>query len=78
MNGMVRIVVCIDLPTEDPVEAYRMLYEQMTKLSGGVEWETSDEWYDAAGDPMLEAVVQAARDKVLGTVGAGTIPGVDN
>jgi|JI10StandDraft_1071094.scaffolds.fasta_scaffold07697_9 hypothetical protein len=55
-----RIVVCVDLPTDDPAEAYRMLNEILvTKETENIGWETTDEWYDSDG-PLSQEVIDAA------------------
>jgi hypothetical protein len=62
-----RIVVSIDLPRADPVEAYRLLYRAMAVLDTGgptaliAGWESTDEWYSEDGAPMPVPEVEQAR-----------------
>ncbi len=61
----IRIVVNIDLPTDDPAEAYRMLQDTLEGASilelDGLGWETTDEWFDSKG-PLSQEVIDAACD----------------
>lgn len=63
----VRIVTCIDLPTDDPAEAYAMLYRALRDVeekAHAIEgWESSNEWYDSEGRELSEAQVCAARQQ---------------
>lgn len=65
----VRICVAIDFITDDPVEAYRSLYEvlkgveNITNLVEG--WETTDEWFDKYGEPLNETQIGDVRMKVI-------------
>lgn len=56
----VRININIDLPTDDPTEAYRMLQKLLYEGAPiTVGWETTDEWFDANG-PLSQDVIDAA------------------
>jgi hypothetical protein len=69
---MTRIVVCIDVSTDDPVEAYRRVKRAMdeafyasparAEFDG---WESSDEWYADDGRKLDEDTVQGARMRVF-------------
>lgn len=61
--GLIRLVICVDLRTDDLTEAYRMTRQELNKTT--LAWETSDEFYpdldsDDPGDP---AELQAAIEK---------------
>lgn len=69
-----RIVICVDLESADPVEAYRELFNLMAK--SGLDWESSDEWYADDGESIhqddqqeVRMKVFAERDKVAGGSG---------
>lgn len=72
---MIRIVICVDLPGDSPVEAYRTLYQLMGSLpdanvDGTVGpaidgWESTDEWFADDGEPMTAEAVQEARSIAL-------------
>lgn len=58
-----RIVVCVDLPTKDPAEAYRMLQAVMrTGAPEDVGWETTDDWYTDDDVALEQEVIDAACD----------------
>ena len=59
-----RFVVCIDIDSDDLKEAYLLLYDQLVKT--GVDWETTDENYNADGERIPECDMQAARTKKQG------------
>ena len=58
-----RICICVDLDTNEPIEAYASLYETMSKT--GLEWESSDEWFLDDGSLMTAEDAQAARMAVF-------------
>jgi len=58
-----RIVICVDLVPDTVEQAYYDLYTIMGKT--GLDWESSDEWYAANGDPIPESVAQATRMTVF-------------
>lgn len=60
---MIRIGVFIDVPGDDPVEAYRLVFAKLaaTKL----EWESSDEWFDFNGIMLNPEEVQQIIEQVL-------------
>ena len=62
----VRIVICVDLVPDRLEGAYYDLYQAMTK--SGLEWESSDEWYNAAGDRVPADDAQAARMTAYGRI----------
>ncbi len=61
----IRIVVNIDLPSDDPAEAYAQL--QALLLAGcqyggeseEIGWETTDEWYNSEGPLSQEEIDEA-------------------
>lgn len=55
----VRLVVCIDVESETLAEAYAEVYRGMT--ASGLEWESSDEWFDEDGGLGDPDRLQAAR-----------------
>lgn len=60
---MIRIGVFIDVPGDDPAEAYRLV---CTKLAATkLEWESSDEWFDFNGIMLNPEEVQQIIDQVL-------------
>lgn len=61
-----RIVVCIDLDTDQLDEAYRQVYNTMGRT--GLDWESSDEWFYDDGGEIPEFIVSAARLKVLDAI----------
>lgn len=64
-NKSYRIVVCVDVDADDLEDAYRQTYRYMSNMPDGMDWESSDEWFDGdedgAGDPNE---LQAVRMKV--------------
>ena len=66
---MVRIVICIDTDHADADAAYQQVYKTMADT--GLEWESSDEWFDVDGDPIPEEAVQECRERVFHKI---TIP----
>jgi hypothetical protein len=54
-----RIVVCIDLDTDQLDEAYRQVYDTMGRT--GLDWESSDEWFYDDGGEIPEFIISAAR-----------------
>jgi hypothetical protein len=63
MTNTYRLVVCVDVQAEDPAKAYGETYEGMT-LSG-LDWESSDEWFGADGNPADPEELQTARMEYL-------------
>lgn len=62
----VRIVCCIDVDTDDPIEAYKQVHHVLNPLaSKGIEWETTDEWFDSEGEPIDKDTVMALRSTAL-------------
>ena len=66
---MIRIVVSIDVDTDDPAVAYRRVVDALN-LAGsvpadGITWESTDEWFDEAGEELSETVIWAARRATL-------------
>jgi hypothetical protein len=59
---MIRIIVAIDVDTDDPTEAYRVVDAVLDK-DLGIEWESTDEWYGDDGEPMDEDEISAIRMK---------------
>ena len=59
-----RIVICVDIDAESAQDAYEKLYDAMAEAERSDDdicWESSDEWYDDAGDEILTCDIQAAR-----------------
>lgn len=56
-----RIVVCVDFDDDGMslVDCYQAVYEGMGK--SGLDWESSDEWFDDDGMEGKPEVLQAAR-----------------
>lgn len=62
----VRIVVCLDVNLDDAREAYKLLHDVLNPLAeSGIEWETTDEWFDSEGEPIDEDAVMALRSTAL-------------
>jgi len=61
---MVRIVVCLDCDTDDPAEAYAIV-RRILNRDIGIEWESSDEWYDSEGEAISEKEISRIRLQVL-------------
>jgi hypothetical protein len=67
MSNPIRIVVCIDVEADTPAEAYATLHTMFAHVAADpvlgsmVDWESTDEWFDADGNPMTEAEQDAAR-----------------
>ena len=61
-----RIVICIDLDTDNIELAYRELYEKMGVAD--LEWESSDEWYYDDGKDIPEFIISEARMRVLDAI----------
>lgn len=53
----IRIVTCLDFDTDDP----RIAYAHLRYLLANAEYETSDEWFDSAGEQMPVEEIQAIR-----------------
>jgi hypothetical protein len=60
---MIRICVLIDVGTSSPVEAYRTVRRALD--AARLDWESSDEWYDADGDAIDPEEVQQIRKRVF-------------
>jgi hypothetical protein len=65
---MIRIVTCLDFETDDPYEAYTLLREAMKSVYAQfeIDYETTDEWYDADGEPIDLLLVENVRNTTLG------------
>lgn len=62
----IRIVVCLDIEAATPTEAYKKLYQQMPKLhDAGIDWESTDEWYDEDGEALSPEQITEIRQNVL-------------
>ncbi len=59
-----RIVICVDLESDDAAVAYKELWDCMA--ASGLDWESSDEWYAGDGDPIHQDAQQEARMKAIG------------
>jgi hypothetical protein len=59
---MYRLIICVDVETNSLADAYKQVYEGMTK--SGLDWESSDEWYDKDGETGDPDVLQEARMEV--------------
>lgn len=62
---MIRICVCIDVDTDNLKGAYKAVHDALCELPEGMEWESTDEWYDDAGERIDEDALSAARLRVL-------------
>ena len=65
----VRICILFDVDTDDLPQAYRTLKETMDRaygVSGSLfeGWESTDEWYDAKGNPVDSETITKARTAV--------------
>ena len=63
-----RIVICCDVDADTATEAYEKLYRALLPLDGfdtGIQWESTDEWFDADGEPMTEDEISAIRLEVI-------------
>lgn len=61
-----RIVVSIDLPTDDPEEAYRQLYRFLaTAEEHQIQWESTDEWFDNDGNYVCVDRISEIRLKII-------------
>lgn len=60
---MFRFVICVDIPADTLKEAYMQLYSKMTE--SGLEWESSDEAYDDAGEEIPEADLSEMRVQAI-------------
>jgi len=57
-----RIVVCIDVDATDLEQAYGRVSDNLGKLPDGMDWESTDEWYDDGdGDAIDEEEIQRVR-----------------
>jgi hypothetical protein len=66
MGDTVRIIVALDVEAKTPEEAYKKLYAAMPLLhSRGIDWESTDEWYDVDGEPLDVETISAARLRTL-------------
>jgi len=66
MSDSFRLVICVDVDANDLADAYGKVYEAMAKLPEGMDWESSDEWFDDSGDSTGDPdELQAARMKYL-------------
>lgn len=61
----IRIVLHVDIPADTPQDAYRKLSEGMSTSKFSEYWESTDEWYDADGDPVSVYDINNARMVVL-------------
>ena len=59
-----RIVICVDLVPDRLEGAYYDLFQAMAK--SGLDWESSDEWYQCDGERVSDDDAQAAREAVYG------------
>ena len=60
---MIRLVICIDVETDNPTEAYRTVSQALKTT--GLDWESSDEWYDSDGTTGDTETLQTARMAVF-------------
>ena len=60
----IRLVICVDIETDDVMEAYRQVRQAM--FTSCLDWESSDEWFDSDGELGDPEVLQAARMKAFG------------
>jgi len=60
---MTRLIICIDLDTDNVEEAYNEVRNAMDKSP--LEWESSDEWYDVDGEEGDPEELQHARMRVF-------------
>jgi len=67
---MFRFVICVDIPADSLKEAYIKLYNKMAE--SGLEWESSDEAYDDAGEQISEKDLSITRIDVLTEMEEGT------
>lgn len=59
-----RIVICVDIDASSAQDAYEKLYDAMAEAERSDDdicWESSDEWYDDAGDEISAEDAQEAR-----------------
>lgn len=63
--GIYRIVVCLDVEATSLKVAYRTVYRELKKVCPSVQWESSDEWYDAEAEEVEPDAVQAVRMEVF-------------
>ena len=59
----IRIIVMIDTDHDDAAEAYRQVFDTMQ--STDMEWESTDEWYEADGAVISETDVIDARCEIF-------------
>lgn len=60
---MFRFVVSIDVPGDTLKDSYRTLFEKLNEL--GLEWESTDEAFDADGDEVPEYALNDARIAII-------------
>jgi hypothetical protein len=61
MSDIFRIVLFADIEAETAAAAYSTLFDAM--MATGLSWETTDEWYNNAGEDRLpQEAIDAARD----------------
>lgn len=61
----IRIVVCLDVEAATPRDAYALLYKRLQTLHPEIDWESTDEWFDADGMLLDEDVIEEARHATL-------------
>lgn len=62
-----RIVICVDLPSNNLLTAYKELWMAMAKIDPELDgWESSDEWYDWNGERVNEEYLAGVRMQVIG------------
>lgn len=70
----VRIVVSLDMASDDPQQAYDDMYEMLSKVCSEENtvidgWESTDEWFDKDGNQLSQEEVDKARTAILDTHG---------
>lgn len=69
MSYPYRLVLCLDVNAGSLEEAYRKAYETMNdvcaKSDNTLEWESTDEAFDAEGEPVSPETMQDARMTVF-------------
>lgn len=61
----IRIVTCIDVPADNPADAYRMLRAFFKAIPESWGYETSDEWFHSDGQELSQVEIDCARSTVL-------------
>lgn len=61
---MIRIVICLDVETDSPSEAYEHVYKHMQRIKvehPEIDWESTDDWFGPDGAQLSKEDIAKIR-----------------